>query len=138
MTQAWPVEIRLLKDRRTLQVSFDDGAAFSLPAELLRVTSPSAEVQGHSEAQRKHLGSDRLCRLVVASVADGNSGLGAIAGPCRAGGRACDFLRRAKHNLGKLRFDRDPLVADSQCGRAGAAVPCRCRQRGGPAAGWTC
>src|SRR5437588_6826987 len=57
--RAWPVEIRLLKDRRTLQVSFDDGAAFSLPAELLRVTSPSAEVQGHSEAQRKTVGGKR-------------------------------------------------------------------------------
>ena len=58
-TQVWPVEIRLLKDRRTLHVSFDDGAAFSLPAELLRVTSPSAEVQGHSEAQRKTVGGKR-------------------------------------------------------------------------------
>ena len=58
-TQAWPVEIRLLKDRRTLVVSFDDGVEFSLPAELLRVTSPSAEVQGHSEAQRKTVGGKR-------------------------------------------------------------------------------
>jgi DUF971 family protein len=56
---AWPVEIRLRKDRRSLQVSFDDGAAFDLPAELLRVTSPSAEVQGHSEAQRKTVGGKR-------------------------------------------------------------------------------
>ena len=55
----WPVEIRLLKDRRALQVTFDDGAAFSLSAELLRVTSPSAEVQGHSEAQRKTVGGKR-------------------------------------------------------------------------------
>jgi DUF971 family protein len=56
---AWPVEIRLVKDRRTLQVTFDDGTAFNLPAELLRVTSPSAEVQGHSEAQRKTVGGKR-------------------------------------------------------------------------------
>jgi DUF971 family protein len=56
---AWPVEIRLRKDRRSLQVSFDDGTAFDLPAELLRVTSPSAEVQGHSEAQRKTVGGKR-------------------------------------------------------------------------------
>jgi DUF971 family protein len=55
----WPVEIRLVKDRRTLQVTFDDGAVFNLPAELLRVTSPSAEVQGHSEAQRKTVGGKR-------------------------------------------------------------------------------
>jgi DUF971 family protein len=59
VTVAWPVEIRLLKDRRTLQVSFDDGQIFSLPAELLRVTSPSAEVQGHSEAERKTVGGKR-------------------------------------------------------------------------------
>ena len=56
---AWPVEIRLPKDRRGLHVSFDDGQAFSLSAELLRVTSPSAEVQGHSEAQRKTVGGKR-------------------------------------------------------------------------------
>jgi len=56
---AWPVEIRLSKDRRALQVTYDDGAAFNLSAELLRVTSPSAEVQGHSEAQRKTVGGKR-------------------------------------------------------------------------------
>jgi len=59
VTPAWPVEIRLVKDRRALQVTFEDGNAFTLSAELLRVTSPSAEVQGHSEAQRKTVGGKR-------------------------------------------------------------------------------
>ncbi len=59
VTAAWPVEIRLVKDRRALNVTFDDGQTFSLPAELLRVTSPSAEVQGHSESQRKTIGGKR-------------------------------------------------------------------------------
>jgi DUF971 family protein len=59
VTAAWPVEIRLAKDRRALQVTFDDGKTFSLSAELLRVASPSAEVQGHSEAQRKTVGGKR-------------------------------------------------------------------------------
>ena len=59
VTAAWPVEIRLVKDRRALNVAFDDGQTFSLPAELLRVTSPSAEVQGHSESQRKTVGGKR-------------------------------------------------------------------------------
>ena len=59
LTAAWPVEIRLVKDRRALNVAFDDGQTFSLPAELLRVTSPSAEVQGHSESQRKTVGGKR-------------------------------------------------------------------------------
>jgi DUF971 family protein len=56
---AWPVEIRLLRDRRALQVAYDDGKIFDLSAELLRVTSPSAEVQGHSEAERKTVGGKR-------------------------------------------------------------------------------
>jgi DUF971 family protein len=59
VTAAWPVEIRLVKDRRALNIAFDDGLTFSLPAELLRVTSPSAEVQGHSESQRKIVGGKR-------------------------------------------------------------------------------
>jgi DUF971 family protein len=59
VTAAWPVEIRLVKDRRALNVAFDDGQTFNLPAELLRVTSPSAEVQGHSESQRKTVGGKR-------------------------------------------------------------------------------
>jgi DUF971 family protein len=59
VTLAWPVEIRLPKDRRTLRVVFDDNRTFDLSAELLRVTSPSAEVQGHSEAERKTVGGKR-------------------------------------------------------------------------------
>src|SRR5260221_13921417 len=42
-----PVEIRLRTRSRLLEVTFDDGARFELPAEYLRVHSPSAEVQGH-------------------------------------------------------------------------------------------
>ncbi len=52
MAEPWPTELRLDKDRRVLTVTFDDGKRFALPAELLRVLSPSAEVQGHSPEQR--------------------------------------------------------------------------------------
>lgn len=55
----WPVEIRLAKEKRSLSITFDDGKTFSLSAELLRVASPSAEVQGHSEAERKTVGGKR-------------------------------------------------------------------------------
>jgi DUF971 family protein len=51
-SEPWPSEIRLGRDRRTLTVVFDDGVSHALPAEMLRVLSPSAEVQGHSAAQR--------------------------------------------------------------------------------------
>ena len=36
---------------RVLEVSFSDGATFSIPFELMRVYSPSAEVQGHGAGQ---------------------------------------------------------------------------------------
>jgi DUF971 family protein len=57
-----PTEIRLDRAARTLHVAFDDGERFALPAELLRVESPSAEVQGHAPTQkqivtgRRHVG----------------------------------------------------------------------------------
>jgi DUF971 family protein len=58
----WPTELRLNRAERRLAVAFDDGERFVLPAELLRVESPSAEVQGHGPGQktiiagRRHVG----------------------------------------------------------------------------------
>ena len=49
---AAPKELRVSKDRRLMTVTFPDHAPFELPAEMLRVLSPSAEVQGHSPEQR--------------------------------------------------------------------------------------
>jgi DUF971 family protein len=49
----WPLELRLDKARRTLTVAFDSGERFALPAEYLRVESPSAEVQGHGPGQKQ-------------------------------------------------------------------------------------
>ena len=62
--QSWPTELRLGKDRRTLVVAFDDGAQFELTAEMLRVMSPSAEVQGHSESERKTVGGKRNVSII--------------------------------------------------------------------------
>ena len=42
-----PLDIKLKKRSRTLQISFSDGQRFELAAEYLRVFSPSAEVRGH-------------------------------------------------------------------------------------------
>ncbi|MCX5493306.1 DUF971 domain-containing protein [Kaistia dalseonensis] len=51
-TAPWPTEIRLSPDKRTLTVAFEDGQKYALSAEYLRVTSPSAEVQGHTPDQK--------------------------------------------------------------------------------------
>jgi DUF971 family protein len=47
----FPTNIRLRTATRVLEVSFDDGAHFSLGFEYLRVFSPSAEVRGHGPGE---------------------------------------------------------------------------------------
>ncbi len=47
----WPIELRLLRGSRLLEIDFDDGASFRLPAEYLRVMTPSAADRGHGAGQ---------------------------------------------------------------------------------------
>lgn len=54
-----PTEIRYRREDRVLDVSFEGGATFNLPAELLRVESPSADVQGHSPEDKNIVGGKR-------------------------------------------------------------------------------
>lgn len=51
--EAWPTEINLTRETGILTIVFDTGERYELQAEYLRVKSPSAEVQGHSPAERK-------------------------------------------------------------------------------------
>jgi DUF971 family protein len=46
-----PTELVLHQQSRCLDIAFDDGTRFSIPFELMRVCSPSAEVQGHGPGQ---------------------------------------------------------------------------------------
>ncbi|MEX0583231.1 MAG: DUF971 domain-containing protein, partial [Sneathiella sp.] len=54
-----PQEVRLKKAEKALLVSFEDGHSFRFPAELLRVESPSAEVQGHGASQKQTVAGRR-------------------------------------------------------------------------------
>ena len=62
----WPTAIHYNSTTKILRVTFDNGEAFDLPAEFLRVESPSAEVQGHSPREtqivpgRRHVGIMRI------------------------------------------------------------------------------
>jgi DUF971 family protein len=51
----WPEKLEFRASARTLDIRFDDGKTLSIPFELLRVESPSAEVQGHAAHQKKLL-----------------------------------------------------------------------------------
>jgi len=61
---AWPTELRLRKDRKSLTISFDDGESYELSAEYLRVRSPSAEVLGHSPAERRVVAGKRDVQIL--------------------------------------------------------------------------
>ena len=61
-----PSEIRLKRAEQAIEIAWPDGARYRLPAEYLRVESPSAEVQGHGPGQkvivagRRHVGILRV------------------------------------------------------------------------------
>ena len=64
MAEAWPSELRLHDNGTKLTIQFDDASVYDLPAEYLRVESPSAEVQGHSPSERKTVGGKKNVRIV--------------------------------------------------------------------------
>lgn len=59
-----PTQIRLDRLAAVLHVSFDDGTEYALPAEYLRVESPSAEVQGHGPDQRQTVAGRRHVNII--------------------------------------------------------------------------
>ena len=59
-----PSELRVSKDRKSLTVTFAETGPLVIPAEMLRVMSPSAEVQGHSPDQRVTVGGKRNVEIM--------------------------------------------------------------------------
>lgn len=59
----WPTELRVDPARTSLTVTFDTGERFALAAEYLRVESPSAEVQGHSAADKQIVAGKRHVKI---------------------------------------------------------------------------
>ena len=71
-----PVALTLHQASRVLEIAFDDGASFRIPFELMRVYSPSAEVQGHGPGQevlqtgKREVGIDEIsCRRPLRGAA---------------------------------------------------------------------
>ena len=65
----WPLEINVCENGKVLELSFDNNEKFLISAELLRVESPSAEVQGHGPSEKKILpGKQAVVILAVQQV----------------------------------------------------------------------
>ena len=61
----WPSELKLNAAKDILSIRFDNGEAFALAAEYLRVESPSAEVQGHGPIERTFVPGKRHVKITA-------------------------------------------------------------------------
>ena len=125
-----PIELTVHQQSRVLEIAFDDGARFRIPFELMRVYSPSAEVQGHGPGQEVlQTGKRDVTVLAIEPVghyaikptfSDGHdSGLFTWDYLYRLGAEEAALWRRYEERLAAAGVDRDapmPQKADGACG----------------------
>ena len=128
-----PTELVLHARSRCLEVAFDDGRRFRLPFELLRVFSPSAEVQGHGPGQETLQTGKRDVEIdgiemvghyaVQPSFSDGHdSGIFSWPYLHRLGSEQDQLWRDYERRLAAAGLDRDaPMVAPAAGGSSGHA-----------------
>ena len=123
-----PTALTLHQASRVLEVGFDDGALFRIPFELMRVYSPSAEVQGHGPGQevlqtgKREVGINQIETVghyaVQPSFTDGhNTGLFTWSYLYKLGAEQADLWQRYEHRLAEAGIDRDAAMP----GKAGGA-----------------
>ena len=100
-SRPWPTELRLGKDKKSLSVAFDNGERCELPAEYLRVKSPSAEVQGHSPDERKTVPGKRNV-MILEVIPIGNYAVRLVFDDMHSTGIfSWDYLSELGRNQGK-------------------------------------
>ena len=124
-TQPQPTALTLHQQSRALEVGFDDGAVFRIPFELMRVYSPSAEVQGHGPGQevlqtgKRQVGIDSIETVghyaVQPAFSDGhNTGLFTWGYLYKLGAEQDDLWARYQERLAAAGLDRDaPMIQKS-------------------------
>jgi len=60
----YPTKLTIRKDKRSLEIEYENDETYEISAEMLRVLSPSAEVQGHSPEQRKIIGGKKNVQIM--------------------------------------------------------------------------
>jgi DUF971 family protein len=122
-----PTALTLHQTSRVLEVGFDDGAVFRIPFELLRVYSPSAEVQGHGPGQetlqtgKRQVGIDRLEMVghyaVQPGFSDGHdTGLFTWAYLYKLGAEQAGLWQQYEQRLAEAGLDRDATMPQKSGG----------------------
>ena len=123
-----PVDIVLHNASKVLEIAFDNGNTYRIPFELMRVFSPSAEVQGHGPGQevlqtgKRHVGITALEPVghygVQPSFSDGhNSGIFSWDYLYNLGAQQTSLWAQYEQRLQAAGVDRDTPIAE----RGGAA-----------------
>ncbi len=126
-----PTELTLHGASRALEIAFDDGARFRIPFELMRVYSPSAEVQGHGPGQAVLQTGKRHVEIVALepvghyavqpTFSDGHdSGIYTWEYLYFLGSRQAELWADYERRLAEAGVDRDAPMPDSAaagCGR---------------------
>ena len=118
-----PTALTLHQASRVLEVGFDDGAVFRIPFELMRVYSPSAEVQGHGPGQevlqtgKREVGISQIETVghyaVQPSFTDGhNTGLFTWDYLYKLGAEQADLWQRYEQRLVDAGMNRDAPMAE--------------------------
>ena len=127
---AQPTSLTLHQRSRVLEVGFDDGKTYRIPFELLRIYSPSAEVQGHGPGQEVLQTGKREVEIVslepVGNYAvkpvfsDGHdSGLYSWDLLYRLGERQDELWRDYERRLAEAGVERDAPMAAAAGGACG-------------------
>jgi DUF971 family protein len=123
-----PTALTVHQASRQLEVTFDDGAVFRIPFELMRIYSPSAEVQGHGPGQevlqtgKREVGIDALESVghyaVQPHFSDGHdSGIFTWEYLYQLGSEATALWRQYEERLQAAGVQRDdPMVAKAAGG----------------------
>ena len=118
-----PVDIVLHNASKVLEIAFDNGNTYRIPFELMRVYSPSAEVQGHGPGQevlqtgKRHVGITALEPVghygVQPSFSDGhNSGIFSWDYLYNLGAQQASLWAQYEQRLQAAGVDRDAPMAE--------------------------
>lgn len=125
-----PTAITVHQQSRVLEITFSDGAAFRIPFELMRVYSPSAEVQGHGPGQEVLQTGKRDVDIVglepvgnyavQPTFSDGHdSGIYSWDYLYRLGAQQAELWQRYEQRLAEAGVDRDVPMAPRSAGGCG-------------------
>jgi DUF971 family protein len=132
-----PTALTVHQSSRVLEVSFEDGQTFRIPFELMRVYSPSAEVQGHGPGQevlqtgKREVGIVDIRAVghyaVQPQFSDGHeSGIFSWAYLHHLGSNQADLWRRYEQRLADAGVGRDAPMGSARVGSSSPAASGAC------------